>query len=237
MTNPAEGYESYMVPTLFAPWAARLVEPRNQSPANASWTWGAAPGIVARQVASHVGANGTVTGIDPNPNMLAVARTAAARDGVAIEWLEGRAEKLPFADNSFDVVLSQFALMFFTDKVAALAEMRRVVTANGRVFLSVWQGLDRHPFYATLNDVIQQRLGMAVLQEIFALGNAEALRALALQAGFQRVEIQPISMTARFPNPAGSWRERSRWIRPRFRRCNILIPQPAKPSSPPSPRT
>ena len=203
MTNPAEGYESYMVPTLFAPWAARLVELAKPAAGECVLDVGCGTGIVARQVASHVGANGTVTGIDPNPNMLAVARTAAARDGVAIEWLEGRAEKLPFADNSFDVVLSQFALMFFTDKVAALAEMRRVVTANGRVFLSVWQGLDRHPFYATLNDVIQQRLGMAALQEIFALGNAEALRALAVQAGFQRVEIRPISMTARFPNPGG----------------------------------
>ena len=126
MTNPAEGYESYMVPTLFAPWAARLIEAANPVSGERVLDVGCGTGIVARQVASRVGANGTVTGIDPNPNMLAVARTAAARDGVAIEWLEGGAEKLPFADHSFDVVLSQFALMFFTDKVAALAEMRRV---------------------------------------------------------------------------------------------------------------
>ena len=62
--------------------------------------------------------------------------------------------------------------------------MQRVVTASGRVFLSVWQGLDRHPFYQTLNDVIQQRLGMAGVQEIFALGDAEALRALVRQPDF-----------------------------------------------------
>ena len=49
--------------------------------------------------------------------MLAVARTAAAREGVAIEWREGRAEKLPFPDGSVDLVLCQFALMFFTDRL------------------------------------------------------------------------------------------------------------------------
>ena len=135
--------------------------------------------------------------------MLAVAKATAAQEGVDIEWREGVAEQLPFPDNSFDLVLCQFALMFFADKAAALAEMRRVAAGNGRVLLSVWQGLDRHPFYQTLHDVIEQRLGMSALQDIFALGNAEDLRALTLGAGFQRVEVEAISMTARFPNPDG----------------------------------
>jgi ubiquinone/menaquinone biosynthesis C-methylase UbiE len=74
--------------------------------------------------------------------------------------------------------------MFFADKAAALAEMRRVVTGNGRVLVSVWQGLDRHPFYQTLHNVIQQRLGMSALQDIFALGNADELRALAVGLDF-----------------------------------------------------
>lgn len=44
---------------------------------------------------------------------------------------------------------------------------------------------------------------MSALQEIFALGSGSELRALAKEAGFQQVEIEPISMTARFPNPSG----------------------------------
>jgi hypothetical protein len=79
--------------------------------------------------------------------------------------------------------------------------MRRVVTGSGRVLISVWQGLDRHPFYQTLHNVIQQRLGVSALQEIFALSNADNLRGLALAAGFRRVDIKPFSLTARFPNP------------------------------------
>ena len=59
------------------------------------------------------------------------------------------------------------------DKVAALAEMRRVVRTTGRVFLSVWQGMDRHPFYETLHRAFQQRVGISALDDIFALGNTD----------------------------------------------------------------
>jgi SAM-dependent methyltransferase len=202
MTNPAEGYESYMVPALFGPWAARLVEGSGLRSGERVLDVGCGTGIVARQVAAQR-ANCAVTDLDASANMLAVAREAAAREKVIVEWSEGNAERLPFPDSSFDLVMSQFALMFFAEKAAALAEMRRVVAQSGRVMASVWQGLDRHPFYQTLHDVIQRRLGMSALQDIFALGSAGELRSLALGAGFQRAEIEPMSMTARFPNPDG----------------------------------
>jgi ubiquinone/menaquinone biosynthesis C-methylase UbiE len=133
MPNPAEGYESYMVPTLFGPCATNLIEAADPKPGERILDLGCGTGIVARQVASRVGAKGKVTGIDVSPNMLAVARVAADRKGLTIEWSEGNAEQLHFPDSSFDLVLCQFALMFVTNKAVALAEMRRVVTEKGRV--------------------------------------------------------------------------------------------------------
>ncbi len=142
-----------------------------------------------------------VVGLDLNPNMLTVARAAAERQGLTIEWHEGRAEKLLFSDGNFDLVLCQFGLMLFTDRHTALTEMRRVLTNGGRVLLSVWQGLDRHPFYRTLHAVSQRRLGTSGVQNVFALGDANELHRLLTDAGFQHVEIEPVSMTARVPNP------------------------------------
>jgi hypothetical protein len=55
--------------------------------------------------------------------------------------------------------------------------------------------------YATLHEVIQRRLGMSALQEIFALGDPDELRTLLTSAGFERVEIEPAAMISRFPNP------------------------------------
>ena len=105
-----------------------------------------------------------------------------------------------FHDGAFDLVLSQFALMFVADKAAGLA-VRRVVTPSGRVLISVWQGLDRHPFYQTLHKVIQQRLGMSALQGIFALGMQTMCATEHVRLDFERADIKPFSLTARFPNP------------------------------------
>ena len=201
MGNPAEGYESYMVPTLFGPCARILIQAADPKSGERVLDVGCGTGIVAREVATRLGATGAVTAVDLSAKMLAVARTAAVREGLTIEWREGNAEQLPFQDGAFDLVLCQFALMFVADKTAALSEMRRVVTGSGRVVISVWEGLDRHPFYQILHNVIQQRLGMSALQQIFALGNADDLRDLVLAAGFRRADIKPFSLTARFPNP------------------------------------
>ena len=203
MSNPAETYESYMVPALFTPWASRLVESANPKSGERILDVACGTGIVARRVAPRTGPNGKVIGLDLNPNMLTVARAAAEREGLTIGWHEGRAEKLPFSDGSFDLVLCQFALMFFADRPAALAEMHRVLTDGGRLLLSVFQGLDHHPFYRTLDDVIQKRIGPSGVRQIFALGDADELRTLLMEAGFQHVMIEPVSMTARFPDPEG----------------------------------
>lgn len=203
MSNPAETYERYMVPALFAPWAARLVQAANPRPGERVLDVGCGTGVIARCVAPPVESGGKVVGLDLNPNMLAVARAAAERESLAIEWHEGQAEMLPFLEGSFDLVLCQFALMFFADRPAALAEMRRVLADGGRLALSVWQGIERHPFYQTLDGVIERRLGMSSLREIFVLGDAGALRTLLTNAGFRHIEIRSASITARFPDPEG----------------------------------
>ncbi len=201
MSNPAEGYENYMVPTLFQPCARKLVEEAAPKPDDRVLDVGCGTGIVAREVAPRLGADGAVTGVDLSSNMLAVAKATAARQGLTIQWHECNGEQLPFHNNTFDLVLCQFALMFVADRAAALSEMHRVVVANGRVLLTVWQGLDRHPFYQTLHRVIQERVGISALQDIFSLGNTDDLRELVSEAGFRRVDIEPFSITARFPNP------------------------------------
>ena len=84
--------------------------------------------------AQMVGEQGHVTGIDMTPEMLAKARGAASAMGVRnVEFVEGEAERLPFADASFDVVISNGVIDLVPDKDAVFAELHRVLVPGGRM--------------------------------------------------------------------------------------------------------
>jgi SAM-dependent methyltransferase len=201
MSFPAETYERDLAPALFAPWAMQLVLAANLQSGERVLDLACGTGVVARQLAAHRGSPGTIVGLDLNPNMLKVAHRTATRASQAIEWCVGKGERLPFADRSFDLICCQFGLMFFSDWAGALTEMRRVLRPGGRVVVSVWQGLDRHPFYQSLDAVSRKHLGQSSVQAVFALGDASVLRRLLTEAGFGSVRIEPATLTARFSNP------------------------------------
>jgi ubiquinone/menaquinone biosynthesis C-methylase UbiE len=190
-----------MVPSLFAPWATYLVQRANPQMGERVLDIACGTGIVARKVAPLVGSRGIVIGLDANPDMINMARIAADQEQLTIEWHTSPAEQLLFPDENFDLILCQFGLMFFRDRHAALKEMHRVLKKGGRLILSVWQGLDRHPFYQTLHTVSQQQFGKSSVETVFSLGNADELHKLLTHSGFRQIEIEPASITAHFPQP------------------------------------
>ena len=202
MSDAAEIYENTIVPNHFKPWATALIEVVSPQPGEHILDVACGTGIVARSAASFVGVNGRVAGLDLSPGMIAVARQSAEREHLSIEWYEGRAEKLPFPDATFDLVFCQFGLMFFSDREAALTEMYRVLKPGGRVALSAWQELEQHPFYQTIHEVTLRHLGRSAVGAVFSLGDVKELTALVTRAGFGEVWVKSVSMTSRFPNPA-----------------------------------
>ncbi|HEX4734717.1 MAG TPA: class I SAM-dependent methyltransferase [Thermoleophilaceae bacterium] len=83
-------------------------------------------------------AGGECTGLDLVPELLETGRRNAAQAGVEIEWVEGDAEALPFADNSFDRVISTFGVMFAPRHQIAADELARVCAAGGTICLACW---------------------------------------------------------------------------------------------------
>ncbi|RYG19972.1 methyltransferase domain-containing protein [bacterium] len=77
-----------------------------------------------------------VTGVDISAGMLAQARERAQREGVAIDFVEGSAENLPFPDASFDLVTVRHAPHHFHDVPQFLREVRRVLAPGGRFVMS-----------------------------------------------------------------------------------------------------
>jgi SAM-dependent methyltransferase len=79
-----------------------------------------------------------VVGLDVTPELFDHARRRAAEAGVDIEWVEGDAADLPFADASFDRVVSTFGAMFAPDHARAAAELVRVCRPGGRIGMATW---------------------------------------------------------------------------------------------------
>jgi SAM-dependent methyltransferase len=192
----ADVYEEFFVPALFGEWGPRIVEAARIRSGDLVLDVACGTGAAARAA---VARGGRVTGLDCNDGMLEVARRVAPQ----ICWQAGRAEALPFADRSFDAALCQFGLMFFEDRVAALAEMWRVLRPGGRLAVAVWPPADASPGYAQMIALINRLFGAEAadaLRAPFALGDPKALAALLEAAGIQGATVETSTGTARFPS-------------------------------------
>jgi SAM-dependent methyltransferase len=159
-------------------------------------------GVVSRLAARRVAPSGTVTGLDLNEGMLSVAGRLPLPPGLTIEWRQGSALALPFANRAFDVVVCQHGLMFFPDRLKALVEMRRVLTPGGRVAISVWTGPS--PYFAAQREALARYVSAEAASTsavAFSLGDPVELSGLLTGAGFRDVVVHLVPLTLRLPAP------------------------------------
>jgi ubiquinone/menaquinone biosynthesis C-methylase UbiE len=195
----AQAYEARFVTALFGEWAPRLAAAAGIRPGQRVLDVACGTGVLARAVQSLTGPTGYVAGLDPNPGMLAVARDLAAQ----VDWRLGVAESIPFPENAFDAVVSQFGLMFFDDRRRALGEMLRVLTTDGRLGVAVWDTLAAMPAYADEATLLERLAGDQAANAIrapFVLGDREQLSELFSQAGAASVAVTTQEGVARFPS-------------------------------------
>jgi ubiquinone/menaquinone biosynthesis C-methylase UbiE len=195
----ADIYEEFFLPALFQEWTERVADAAQIQAGDRVLDVACGTGVLARTVAARVSPPGSVIGLDVNQGMLAVAAQKAPH----IDWRHGKAEALPFDTSSFDAVVSQFGLMFFEDREAAIGEMARVLRPGGRVALAVWDSLDNTPGYAAMVELLHNLFGESAargLRAPYNMGDKAALRALFASAGFTDAQVVTHRGTARYPS-------------------------------------
>jgi SAM-dependent methyltransferase len=127
-----------------------------------------------------------VTGVDPAPRLLEVARAEAADRGLDAAFVQGDAASLPLADGHADVVVSAFGVIFAPDPSAAAAELARVTAPAGRIALSAWtpSGPLREVSRAA-REAMARATGGSQEDHGFAWHDRDALAALLGPYGFE----------------------------------------------------
>lgn len=199
LEDTAKVYEEMLVPALFQEWADRLATTEEIKSSHKILDVACGTGVLTRTVNKTL-SNGSITGLDPNPGMLTVARQVAPD----IDWRQGTAEEIPFREETFDVVLSQFGLMLFSSPKAGLLEMKRVLKTNGWVIVAVFDSIDNIPAYEIMANLFERNASKPVgeaLRGPFSMGDTAKLNSMFADAGLHNLKITTHKGFARFSSP------------------------------------
>ena len=200
-TKGPVNYERYFVPVIGKPLAIDLVDKAGLQSGNSVLDVACGTGIVARLASQKIGKSGFIAGLDPNPGMLAVARSLKLE--TVAEWYEANAEAMPLADNTFDFVFCQMGLQFMEDKVIALKEMNRVLNSEGILYLNL-----PGPIAGLFNSLalaMKKHIGSKAegfVRHVFSLFDENDIEQLFKNAGFKNINISVNTKTLELPGAA-----------------------------------
>src|SRR3954468_1628222 len=155
------------------------------------------PGYVAAAAADR---GAFVIGVDIAEAMISLARRLHPQ----LDFRFGTAEALPFADGSFDAVVANFALLHVGRPERAAAEVARVLHADGRVALTVWDFPDQARFHGVLLDAVAEAgasspQGIPVGPPLFRFSDEQELTSLLREQGLEDIDVRTVSF--RTPSP------------------------------------
>ena len=148
-----ENYDRHLAALLFDPYADDLVGRLSAHDGMRILEVACGTGIVTRRLVDKLAGRGTIIATDINEAMFAHARKGLPRRGDAT-WRHADGTSLPFETRSFDAVVCQFGVMFFSDKAAGAREALRVLRPGGVYILSVWDSLEVNPVQRITHETV-----------------------------------------------------------------------------------
>ncbi len=180
-----------------APFTDALIEHAHLSAGETVLDVGCGCGVTTLRAAQRANA---VDGVDISHPLIEVARDRAQAVGVAnANFLVADAQTHAFAGGEFDVVISQFGLMFFDDPEAAFMNLKRALVPGGRIVFVCWQELDANEWLTVVGNTVVPHAALPVLggraggPGMFALKQPSEIVSLLADAGFIDVSVEPVN--------------------------------------------
>lgn len=185
-------YDKYLGPFLFEPYSLDLVERINDIQLTNVLELACGTGRLTRHLVKVIPSGGRLVASDLNPDMLEVAKGKITDP--KIQWQVLDAQELPFEDNSFDLVICQYGVMFFPDKMKAYAEAYRVLKAGGRFIFNVWDEMAFNPAIEVIHKALQETFGDNAPDFLskgpYSYFDEEEIAKSIQEAGFTSVQIE-----------------------------------------------
>lgn len=190
-TTAAEAYERFVVPGLFLRLTERMMALAAPQPGEHVLDVACGTGIGARLAALAVGSTGQVVGLDIDPAVIEVARKLTQGLATPMAWYCASALTMPFTDGEFDLCVCLQGVQFFPDRLAALAEIRRVLRPSGRLVASIWAPLEFNKGHHTVVQALErQQVDASGAMRACSFADADDIRMTATRAGFANVDLR-----------------------------------------------
>jgi ubiquinone/menaquinone biosynthesis C-methylase UbiE len=195
-------YDRYLGPMNCAPYAADLVARIGALAPARVLEIAAGTGIVTRAMALAFPAGVEIIATDLNQPMLDFA---AMQPGVErVVWRQADALQLPFDDGLFDVVVCQFGVMFFPDRIAGHREARRVLRPSGRYLFNVWDRIEENEFSAVVQTAVAALFPHDppgfLARRPFGCHDVATIREELRRGGFERIEVSTVALRSCAPS-------------------------------------
>ncbi|MEZ5994975.1 MAG: class I SAM-dependent methyltransferase [Hyphomonadaceae bacterium] len=203
-------YDEHLGPVIFVDYAADLARRAATIAGSNVLEIAAGTGISTAALRAALPAGAHITATDLNPAMLDIAsKKFSGGDGV--EFRQADAMALPFEDARFDLATIQFGVMFFPDRPAAYAQIKRVLKPGGALLFNVWGDMAANPFAEIAHATVAHHFPdnpPKFYQTPFGYADAAQVRADLVRGGFGDVEREIV----RFHKPVGDWRHFARGL-------------------------
>ncbi len=201
-----------LIEKMYAPLTRALIDEAQIVAGQSVLDIGGGAGEPSLTIAHVVGPSGHVTYTDPTAGMVKAAREESDRRVLTnLEFHQHPAEKLPFANDSFDVAVGRLSAMFFSDVSTALREILRVVKPGGCVALVVWADRELNPFFSVITQILDQFVPAEPEDEdapaAFRFARPEKLAKLLEEAGAVEVKERALEFATKAPIDVGQFWE------------------------------